>query len=187
MSMNIIIVTGVPGCGKTTVLNHVVRSRPDIPIINYGDVMLQEASALNIHRDAMRRLPLSQQQQIGLQAAKKIAQNSHPIIIVDTHAYIKTPLGYCPGIPLPVLNVLNPKIIAMIECSPSSIYERRHSDSFRNRDKESIQQIEYHQNINRSFLITCSALSSALFAPIPNDANPADSAQLIISLVDSLL
>lgn len=181
----IIILAGIPGSGKSTILGETVKICPQLNVINYGDLMLQEASLQNIDKDSLRKLPLSQQKKLGIQAAKRIAMDLPQITCIDTHAMIKTPFGYCPGVPEEVIRILNPDVVAMIECPSSIIYERRKSDKTRNRDNENIEQIEYHQQISRSFLLACTALSSALFVPIQNHGSPIDGVQQLIALVES--
>ncbi len=181
----IIILAGIPGSGKSTILEETVKLYPKLNIINYGDMMLKEASLQNIDKDSLRKLPLSQQKEFGIQAAKRMATNLPEIVCIDTHAMIKTPIGYCPGIPEEVIRILNPNVIGMIECSSSTIYERRKFDKTRNRDVENIEQIEYHQQISRSFLLACTAISSALFIPIQNQGLPTDGAQQLLALIES--
>lgn len=168
----IIILAGIPGSGKSTVLQEAVKLFPQLEVINYGDMMLKEASLQHIDKDSLRRLPLPQQQKIGIEAAKRMALQMPQIACIDTHAMIKTPIGYCPGIPEAVVRILNPNVIGMIECSASLVYERRKLDKTRNRDDDSIEKIEYHQQISRSFLLSCVAFSGALFAPIQNQGAP---------------
>lgn len=181
----IIILTGIPGSGKSTVLQEAVRLFPGIQVINYGDAMLKEASLHKIDKDSLRKLPLHEQQKIGIEAAEKIAMNMPQLACIDTHAMIKTPFGYCPGIPEAVFRILKPNVIGMIECPASLIYARRKLDMTRNRDNESIEQIDYHQEISRSFLLSCVAFSGALFVPIKNQGAASDGAKQLITLIKS--
>lgn len=137
----IMILAGIPGSGKSTILDEATRIFPRLTVINYGDMMLKEASAQNIDKDALRKLPLVQQQEIGIQAAKKMSVSLPEVVCIDTHAMIKTPYGYCPGIPKAVIDILNPNVIGMIECSAALIHERRKHDNTRKRDNENIEQI----------------------------------------------
>ena len=183
MTARIIIVTGIPGSGKTTILQEVAKNFPKLEIINYGDAMLEEASFNGIERDTLRKLAFEKQQEIGLRAAEKIALQSKGVTIIDTHAFIKTPLGYVPGVPYNILQILQPKALVMIECEASLIHERRKHDMTRSRDVDSIEEIEYHQSLNRSFMTACSALTQALLLPLHNKALPKDSIQPFIQLI----
>jgi adenylate kinase len=48
-----------------------------------------------------------------------------------------------------------------------------------------VDQIEYHQQINRSFALTCAALAGAIYAPIHNQNKPIEAAQQLIELICS--
>jgi adenylate kinase len=114
-----------------------------------------------------------------------MAKELPPIACIDTHAMIKTPIGYCPGIPEGVIRILKPNVIGMIECSASAILERRNIDKTRRRDYETIEQIDFHLQISRSFLLSCVAISGALYAPIQNEGAPSDGAKQLINLIQS--
>lgn len=184
--MTFIIVTGIPGSGKSTVIEGALKACQNLVAVNHGNMMLSQASLQNIDRDQLRKLPLDQQQKFGLEAAKKIAL-MQGVVLIDTHAFVKTPLGFCPGIPEGILKIFNPKAIVLIECSPSIIYERRQSDSNRKRDTETIEQIDYHQQISRSLLVASSATSGALFSVIRNQNSPEESSKQLIELIKSLI
>jgi len=179
----VIILAGIPGSGKSTVLEETVKLCPQLQVINYGDRMLAEASLQHIDKDALRKLPLAQQQKIGIEAAKKIAADMSGTVCVDTHAMIKTPDGYCPGMPEAVVRILNPNVIGMIECPAAMIHERRKMDKSRNRDSETVEQIEYHQQISRAFLMACTMISNALYVPVRNHGAPADAAKQLAALI----
>lgn len=88
----IIILTGIPGSGKTTILQEALKVCSDCTVVNYGDAMLEVAKGQNIGRDAFRKLPFPEQQAIGLLAAQKIIEQAKGITLIDTHALIKTPI-----------------------------------------------------------------------------------------------
>lgn len=181
----ILILTGVPGSGKTTVIEAVIKAYPELAVANYGDMILQEASYQNIDRDTLRKMPISEQQRIGLKVAKRIRELPHKLILVDTHACVKTPLGYFPGLPEEVLRTLQPKAVAMIECPPSVIFQRRQNDKSRKRDNESLESIEYHQQISRSFLIACATIAGAVYVPIHNHGHPLEAAKQLLAVVEA--
>lgn len=152
-------------------------------MVNYGEVMLRQG----IDRDALRRMPLEQQQEQGLRAACTIAQESKGITILDTHACIKTDVGYCPGLPLKVLNALNPKALVLIEASPAQVIERRSRDHSRQRDQESEQEITCHLQLTLDYLAAASILTGALFCRIENGNRAiSENIQPLLRLIKSL-
>jgi len=185
--MKTIILVGVPGCGKSSILKEIVRQIPSVVIVNYGDQMLEEAAHTGITRDQLRKMPLADQQEIGVKAARRIMQKREPIVIVDTHALIKTDIGFCPGLPKEVLQILAPKALVWIECPPSLILERRKGDSSRKRDEETESEILLHQELIRAYLAACSMEAGALLCNLSNDHHSIENnAQPFIRLIEQL-
>src|SRR3989344_5482322 len=98
MAANIIIVTGTPGAGKTTVLAETLENfKGKVTLVNYGDFMFEIAKQRGIkNRDDMRKQPLAVQREIQTKAAEQITSRSSGLTIVDTHSTILTPHGYIP-------------------------------------------------------------------------------------------
>lgn len=162
--MNRIILVGIPGSGKSSVL----QEFPSVPIVNYGDKMVEEAG---IGRDSLRKLSFQEQQEIGIRAAKNmVQQKNHGVQIIDTHALVKTNAGYCPGLPLKVLEILAPKAYALVECAPELILERRGKDQTRRRDAETIKEIAVHQELTRAFLTACCMHTGSLLCLVKNNS-----------------
>jgi adenylate kinase len=135
-----VVVTGVPGVGKTTVLSHLERMAKErgikIKIVNFGTYMLNTAleEGLVKHRDEIRKLPLRKQLGLQSRAARKIVEDAlkdlgeDGYLIIDTHALVKTPAGYWPGLPAHVLDEIKPDMIAVIEAPPEVIAARQERD-----------------------------------------------------------
>ncbi|MBC7120743.1 MAG: adenylate kinase [Candidatus Methanosuratus sp.] len=152
----IVIVTGVPGVGKTTVLNAALdlclKSGKDVSLVNYGNIMFEEASKLGLvrARDEMRRLPVKTQVDLQLQASESIRQINGNVI-VDTHMFINTSKGYMPGIPSWVAGALKPDAIVLLEADPEEISKRRSKDvAIRVRESDSPERITEHQMMGRA-------------------------------------
>ncbi len=151
MRLKIGIVTGIPGVGKTTVLQKVKEildnDKINNKIINYGDFMLNTALKLGYvkHRDEMRKLPVDKQKQLQIEAARGIAQEAKEggegLLFIDTHAVIRTPSGYLPGLPKYVIEEINPKVIFLLEADPKIILERQKRDSTRIRSDYSDEKV----------------------------------------------
>ena len=169
-----IIVTGVPGSGKTTVLERALAQLAaqgiSYTVLNYGDVMLELMRKEGIRdRDDMRKVPTDRYREIQREAARRIARASERgPVIVDTHCLIRKPEGYYPGLPRWVLEELDPESIIIIEAIPEEIAGRRDRDSSRRRDKEVAQAIEEHQMMNRATAAAYAAFSGATVRIIMN-------------------
>jgi adenylate kinase len=151
-----IIVTAVPGSGKSTVLNFVKRKIPSAKIVSEGDIVFElAAKKFKIkNRDELRkRLTINQQRILQAAAIKKIAAMKNRILLIDSHLSIETPQGYLPGLPERAVHAINPDVIIVLEFTPSDILKRRKKDKKRKRDIESAKEISEHQKINREFAI----------------------------------
>ncbi|RLG02418.1 MAG: adenylate kinase, partial [Thaumarchaeota archaeon] len=89
-------------------------------------------------------------------AAEEIAKLEGDLII-DTHAAIKTPYGYYPGMPSKVVETLNPDAIVVLEFRPEDILQRRLKDlraaegQRRIREVEAEEEVQEHQDVMREF------------------------------------
>ena len=173
--MGVIVVTGIPGVGKTTVMKKAAEGL-DIEFVTFGTVMIDIAkeSGLVKDRDEMRKLSLKQQKDLQIKTAEKVAMMGD--VIVDTHCTIKTPKGYMPGLPEWVVKKLNPTAIVVVEADPKEIYDRRKNDKTRNRDPDSEKQIEEHQMINRAAAMAYAVLTGSTVKIVFNHDNAIDDA-----------
>ncbi|HLF16764.1 MAG TPA: adenylate kinase [Candidatus Thermoplasmatota archaeon] len=165
--MGAIIVTGIPGVGKTTVMETASKERR-LAVVVYGTLMFEEAQRRGLakSRDDMRRLPPETQKEIQREAARRIAAMGD--VIVDTHCSIKTPKGYLPGLPAWVLEALKPSAIVLVEADPEEILARRRNDPSRRRDEDTLEAIAEHQGINRRFAATAATLTGATVHTVHN-------------------
>lgn len=167
----IIIITGTPGAGKTTVLNEAISHiDSDVKIINYADMMLETGKEMGLgsDHDAVRKLPVEQQINLQKKAAENIFEKAEGLTVVDTHATIKTKQGYLPGLPEWVVKILKPKTIVLVEAEPEEIIGRRKTDESRERDKEESGKIDMHQMINRSAAASSAVLCGATIKIVAN-------------------
>jgi adenylate kinase len=168
----LIVMTGVPGVGKSTVVKKAFEKAAGEGIelshemVNFGDQMLEIAISKGLveHRDEIRTLPTEKQIELQRSAAKKIRDMADKgNIILDTHSTIETPLGFIPGMPEWVLRELKPDVIVVLESRPQDINKFRKKDlhdDFRRREVDNMEGIERHQNVNRSAALAYSVLTA---------------------------
>jgi len=185
----IIVITGTPGAGKTTVLADAMDLiKRKVSIINYADVMLEVGKALGLghNHDALRRQSLEIQQGLQQKAAEKIAKGEG-VIIVDTHSTVKTPNGYMPGMPAWCLEALKPRVIVLVDADASEIQARRAGDKTRTRDKEEDSSLLLQQSLNRSAAMAGAVLCGATVKVIWNhDKGVGKAAKELAELVEGL-
>lgn len=168
--MTVIVVTGVPGVGKSTVM--AAAEEYGYRIVNFGTVMFEQAQREGVaDRDAMRKLPVAEQQRLQKQAGEAIAAMGK--VVVDTHASILTPTGYMPGLPEWTLRAMSPDVIVLVEANPEEINGRRAKDALRQRDAD---DVGLHQTMNRAFTAADAVMTGATVAVVWNHDNRVDEA-----------
>jgi adenylate kinase len=188
------VVTGIPGVGKTTVLNKVkeiLDSRGiENKIVNYGDYMLHTALQMNLvkNRDEIRKLPIEKQKELQTEAARRISRDAAAmgekgLLFVDTHAVIRTPSGYLPGLPKHVVEALLPNVIFLVEADPKEILNRQSRDVGRMRsDYSSLEVIQEVMDFARYAATASAVLVGATVKRVVNvEGNPSVAANEIIN------
>jgi adenylate kinase len=88
--------------------------------------------------------------------------------IIDTHASVKTPNGYLPGLPEWVLRELLPDTIILVETDEDQILMRRLADETRTRDMEGSRSISLHQQFNRSIAASYAMVTGCTVKTVVN-------------------
>ncbi len=166
----IIIVTGIPGTGKTTVCNVVEKlaekAGVEINVINYGTFMVEKLQKYkrDLERDAIRKADLDFQRKLQKEVAEVVSEKIRQlngITIIDTHMSIKTFEGYLPGLPFHVLQLLKPEMFVLIEAKPSEISSRRMKDVTRKRDEAVEEAVKQELLFSRLMAGACAVLTGA--------------------------
>ena len=162
----VIIVIGIPGVGKTTLLSMVARTLKDkqksISIVSYGTLMFDVAKQNGIaSRDELRAMPIARQQDIQKITAEKIASMTDEILIIDTHAFIHSMEGYYPGLPENVLKIIKPTNFISVSAKPEEIYNRRMEDKTRDRDRITLSKINKELDIQSGMISACAVIAGS--------------------------
>jgi len=168
-----LIVVGVPGVGKTTVITQAAeqsnQSGSKTQVMVFGSLMLDEAKKMGIKdRDEMRKLSVTTQRQLQEMAAKSISAVRSEILVIDTHLFINTSEGRYPGMPQNLLDIMSPTHLVMISADPEEIFARRMQDDTRNRDLISIDSIKNDLDVATIMIAASSVLTGAPFKIIFN-------------------
>ena len=169
-----VVIVGIPGVGKTSLVTTIVEKLSDqgiaVSVHSYGTLMLDQAKNEGVQdRDELRKLPVERQKELQKTTAEKISKLTDDIVFIDTHAFISTKEGFYPGLPNDVIQIIQPTHFIAISARPEEIYNRRMKDETRNRDKVSIESIKKELAIQDSMLSTCSVLSGSPMKVILNN------------------
>ena len=161
-----IILVGIPGVGKTTLLTKMVDILKDhkknVIVINYGSLMFDVAKENGLEdRDLLRKLSVTEQQRLLKMAAETIATHDEEVVIIDTHAFISSPEGYYPGLPEHVLKIIKPSNFVSVAAKPEEIYNRRMKDDSRNRDKITIDNIKKELDYQSGMISACAVITGS--------------------------
>lgn len=158
-----IVIVGVPGVGKSTVVEGARKAVEGSSVQVFGTAMFEEAVRRKWvkHRDEMRKLPVERQAKLQEAAAAAISRSRGKVVFIDTHLFIRTPEGFWPGLPLRVIQPMKPTHLILVEASASEILARRKSDTTRYRDEITEQEVSEELALARGFLATASLVSGA--------------------------
>jgi adenylate kinase len=178
----VVVVSGVPGVGKTTVVTDALRmveNRLNVSLVTYGSVMFEiaERKRLVQNRDELRKLPVKVQREVQKLAGERIAAMSESqVVVVDTHTLVETEGGFLVGLPKWVAEALRPAVIVLVEADPGSIAKRRERDGTRSRDEQVTETIAAHQELCRAAAIAVGTLTGATVKIIKNVEGKAEEA-----------
>ncbi|PIU81480.1 adenylate kinase [Candidatus Micrarchaeota archaeon CG06_land_8_20_14_3_00_50_6] len=167
-----IIILGIPGVGKTSVLNGL----KDFKLVNYGTLMLEIASReYGISgRDQIRRLSIAKQKAVQKKVAGQLSQMSR--VLLDTHCMIRTPSGYLPGLPYSLLKGLTVEALVLVIAKPEEIQARRAKDAARERDNLSVDDIRAEIDMCLNYLAAYSTLAGVPAKVVMNNDGKLESA-----------
>jgi len=169
-----VIVVGIPGVGKTTLVKRLAEIINDqnksVNVTNFGTIMFEVAKENGMqNRDELRTLPILEQKKLQKNAAEKLSKIEDDVLIIDTHAFIRTSEGFNPGLPYHVLKIIEPTHFIIVTAKTEEIYNRRMKDETRTRDKVTITSIKKELDIQSSMISACSILSGSPLSQIQNN------------------
>ncbi|MGD2072285.1 MAG: adenylate kinase [Candidatus Thorarchaeota archaeon] len=190
---NVVIVTGIPGVGKTTVINTAIemvkeKHKEDILMLNFGTEMFNVASEKGLvqDRDELRKMVTAKQREVQKLAGKAIAEKAKSArVIVDTHTLIQTGNGFLIGLPEWVVTAIQPKTLVLVEANPENIANRRNTDETRTRDEQFVDDIRIHQEMCRATAVAAATLTGATVRIIKNKEGKVEEAAM--QLADTLM
>ena len=171
-----VVVVGIPGVGKTTVVEKTIAGLKGAKVVTFGTVMSEEALRLKWikNRDEMRKMPVEKQKRLQKMAATRIARMKGKAILVDTHLFIRTPEGFWPGLPFEVVRAMKPTHLVLVIATPEEIAKRRTADPTRARDEITVESLREELDIARSFLAVSSTLTGAPMLIVRNEQGKAE-------------
>ena len=171
------MVTGIPGVGKTTVLNELQdlakQNHTNLSVLNFGTIMNEILRELGkqMNRDEMRGQDIETQRKVQELAANEIINRAgQGTVVVDTHMFVKTTVGMWAGLPQSVLHKLSPRLLVLIEADPEQIAGRRRGDTDRKREEALVNEIRFDLEWSRATAAASAISTGAPVKVIRNDS-----------------
>ena len=181
--MSVTLVSGVTGVGLTSICQRVRRQLDDeYLLLNFGDVMLEQAMARDITVDRAELSSLSQRETLRLQrrAAEYVADRSEANdVILSTHLAVKTDAGYIHGLPEGVLRDVAPSTFVLVEADPTTIVDRR-GESGRDAEGVTEREIEFEQDLNRTAALEYARERNAPIQFVENEGSVTEAVEQVV-------
>jgi adenylate kinase len=184
--MSVTIIAGVPGVGLSTLAQTARRQLDsDYRLINFGDVMLEQAAMDDLAKNRSELAALSRHETRHLQrrAGEYISTAAREAtILLTTHLTVKTAAGFLPGLPGEVLHDLSPSQFVLVEAQTATIQNRR-QESNRTYNTASEIAIEFEQDLSRTASLQ---YATATNVPIQHIENEGEIDEAAVSLIEVL-
>lgn len=182
-----VVVLGIPGVGKTTVVDGVVSGFRGAKLVNFGTLMFEAAKSRGWvkNRDEMRKMKVEKQRLLQKLAAAKISRMQAKAVVVDTHLFIRTEEGFWPGLPFDAVRAMKPTHLVLVEASPRDIAGRRSADTTRYRDAVTIEGLAEELQLARGFLTVTSTVTGAPVMMVTNaEGKQAETIQKVVGMLE---
>ncbi|OGI15319.1 hypothetical protein A3K63_05340 [Candidatus Micrarchaeota archaeon RBG_16_49_10] len=159
-----VIIAGLKGSGKSTVIGKVLEKRPDIKILTVGDYFAKVFEKKGLKRDeGDTQIKSEDYIKLDMEVFKQIGKDVRKMkdVIVDTHLLLNKPNGFYPGLPEFKIKEIMPDTLVVLEYSPEAILKRRLKDLDKLGRQRSgaydAEGIEEEQKAQRHYAFACSA------------------------------
>jgi adenylate kinase len=167
-----IMVTGVPGVGKSSVVSHPRIPAFGLSVRNFGAVMYNIAKAASILSSPPELEAIDLNVRVGLQAkaAEEIDREANSVpVLIDGHLLVDTSRGFVPGLPIECVQKLKLDAIVVLSATADEVLQRRRTNSskyamFRN----DVERVDLHQKALLEASLYYAVLSQASFEVLRN-------------------
>jgi adenylate kinase len=186
--MAVTLLSGVTGVGLTSICQRVRAELDDgYLLLNFGDIMLEEAATRDITTDRGDLAALSQRQIQRLQrrAGEYVADAAADTdVLLSTHLTVQTDHGYIQGLPDSVLRDVAPSTVVLVEAAPETVLERR-AESGRRVEDVTEREIEFEQSLNRTAALECARDRNTPVQFVENEGRVSEAVEAVVETVDA--
>lgn len=189
-----IMVTGVPGVGKTTICKNPRVGDYGLLVQTFGELMLLQGREQNlIHNSSdLAKISLEIRQKLQSSAVDRILHDAQSLpIVIDGHLLVDTPTGFVPGLPHQCVYNLDLTAIIILTAPATDIVLRRENNRAkyeRLNGSGGPERIELHQDLLIKASLQYALLSGASLECIPNRQDEIEgTVEALISLLGKLI
>lgn len=178
----VIVVFGLPGAGKTTLINAFIQGRNEFVRLSGGSLINEDIAEAD--RDTLRKQGKedvqNNQEKLVVNFARKKQEYSDRHILFDGHCLVKNSDAVV-AIPVEIIRGLTPDLILFVDEDAKTIINRRKNDSSRpDREDETALDIDKNRNLQVKI---CQEYSKILNVPFVSlkGATPDSISELIVA------
>ncbi|MDE1856537.1 MAG: AAA family ATPase [Candidatus Micrarchaeota archaeon] len=193
MKNRIVVITGSPGAGKSTLMSKLKDHMPhnDLRYTNIGTLMTEAAKDEGVveDRDKLRYLSAREMHALRHKAYLKLSLMGGDVV-VDTHGWIEQHNRYVSGLPLEFVKMLGESLCGLvyIDADTEEIVRRRERDTTRVREGDDNRTIETQRHLNLSVMAYyASYLNVPIFIIHNKEGKMDEAAKELAGAVESLL
>lgn len=183
--MGLTLVSGVPGVGASTVCEAAHRRLDDVQLVNFRDVMLEQAAAHGLanQRADLDEISPREIRRLQRRAGEYVADQSESRdVLLNTYLAVETAEGYLTGLTAEAFDGVLPDRFVLLEADPETIVERRHQ-SARDYGDPSVREVRFQQEVNRTATVSFAAEAAT---PVRHLENEGSVDQTAASLVEAV-
>ena len=181
--MALTLVSGVPGVGASTVCERALGRLGDVQLVNFRDVMLEQAVARGVadRRADLPRLSARETRRLQRRAGEFVADRAAVRdILLDTVLAAGTEQGYLPGLTTETLDGTVPERFVLLEAAPETIARRR-TESDRDYGDPTPREVRFQQELNRTVTASFAAETGRPVQHVENDGSVADATDALVA------
>lgn len=168
-----IMVTGLPGVGKTTLTSHSQIQEMEIRVVSFGKEMvgLGKTQKLIKNEKDIESLEFDKRVTLQIETAEKILSITDLPVIIDGHLIVDTPAGIIPGLPQDCISKLSLKAIIQLTAPDDEIIRRREGRSKKYsllREWTNVERVKQNKFLLSEACLYYALLSDASFEVVEN-------------------
>lgn len=167
-----VVVVGVSGVGKSTVVEAVGERLDSFTTLDHGTMVVEEARDRGLLDGRRDELSFEEYRRLRRHVLSDTNARNDDLLL-DSRCAIGSGGTHTPGLTRDALDDLDPDICYLLTAEPAVIRKRRLSDE-KDRDVPSVEQIRRELAVERSMASTVVMLTGAYFEIVPNGERSAE-------------